>query len=150
MISKSLYRIRLGKRGAFYYDALCHAAKEGDEPDRSCAQRLLDTLSDLREQSKTLTLPALIFHLYHTLSVAEIYGSKTGAVKEFLLQGAESAESAEETSLVDFLSYIKRAAEENAEGSENAPGVRLMTIHKSKGLEFPVVFTSFLVESKKG
>ncbi|MBE6713286.1 MAG: hypothetical protein E7580_07180 [Ruminococcaceae bacterium] len=142
-----LYRIRLGKRGSFYYDALCRAAEEGEEPDRSKAQELLNTLSELREQSKRLTLPALIFHLYRRLSVAELFGNKKGAVKEFFLRGAESAESAEETSLSDFLRYLKRAAEENPNASDNAPGVRLMTIHKSKGLEFPVVFTSFLAQN---
>ena len=142
-----LYRIRLGKRGGFYYDALCHAARQGEEPDRTHAAELLEILDHLRQQSKTLTLPALIFNLYRTLSVGELYSSKTGAVKEFFLRGAESAESAEETSLSDFVTYLKRAAEEKAESSENAPGVRLMTIHKSKGLEFPVVFASFLAQS---
>ncbi len=142
----SLYRIRLGKRKCFYYESLCRAAKEGDEPDKTKAAHLLDTLSVLREQSKTLTLPALIFNLYRSLSIAELYGSKTGAVKEFFLKAAESAESAEETSLSDFLTYAKRAAEENPSAEENAPGVRLMTIHKSKGLEFPVVFASFLAQ----
>ncbi|MBQ3075199.1 MAG: UvrD-helicase domain-containing protein [Clostridia bacterium] len=141
-----LYRIRLGKKGGFYYDALCHAATSGEEPDRTHAAELLQTLSSLREKSKTLTLPALIFDLYHRLSVAELFGSKTRAVKEFFLQGAEDAERTEETSLSDFLRYIKRAAEENPESDQNAPGVRLMTIHKSKGLEFPVVFASFLAQ----
>ncbi len=142
----SLYRIRLGKKKCFYYEALRRAAKEGEEPDRTQAASLLDTLAALREKSKTLTLPALIFDLYRTLSIAQLYGNPTGTVKEFFLQGAESAESAEETGLSDFIAYIKRAAEENANPSENAPGVRLMTIHKSKGLEFPVVFASFLAQ----
>lgn len=141
----SLYRIRLGKRKCFYYEALCRAAKSGEEPDQTRARGLLDTLAALREKSKTLTLPALIFDLYRTLSIAQLYGSKTGAVKEFFLKAAESAESAEETSLSDFLTYVKRAAEQSP-AAESAPGVRLMTIHSSKGLEFPVVFVSFLAQ----
>ena len=142
----SLYRIRLGKRKCFYYEALCRAAETGEEPEKSRARELLDTLSALREKSKTLTLPALIFDLYRSLSIAQLYGSKTGAVKEFFLEAAESAESAEENSLNRFLTYVKRAAEESP-AAENAPGVRLMTIHKSKGLEFPVVFVSFLAQN---
>ncbi len=142
----SLYRIRLGKQKCFYFDALCHAAEQGMEPDKTKAAELLNTLSVLREKSKTLTLPALIFDLYRTLSVAELFGSRSGEVKEFFLRAAENAESAEETSLSNYLRYAKRTAEENPEISDNAPGVRLMTIHKSKGLEFPVVFASFLAQ----
>ncbi|MBR2615765.1 MAG: UvrD-helicase domain-containing protein [Clostridia bacterium] len=142
----SLYRIRLGRKKCFYYEALRHTAREGEEPERSRAKALLDTLSLLREQSKTLTLPALIFSLYRSLSISELFGNKDGSVKEFFLGGAESAESAEETSLSDFIAYIKRAAEENTGASEGAPGVKLMTIHKSKGLEFPVVFASFMAK----
>jgi DNA helicase-2/ATP-dependent DNA helicase PcrA len=51
-----------------------------------------------------------------------------------------------------FLDYTETFADEAV--SDNKEGVRLMTIHKAKGLEFPVVFLVGLVEnimpSKKG
>jgi DNA helicase-2/ATP-dependent DNA helicase PcrA len=51
-----------------------------------------------------------------------------------------------------FLKYTESFQNESI--SDNKDGVRLMTIHKSKGLEFPVVFVVGLVEnilpSKKG
>lgn len=51
-----------------------------------------------------------------------------------------------------FLSYIETFVDENLGNDKN--GVRLMTIHKSKGQEFPIVFVVGLVEgcmpTKKG
>jgi DNA helicase-2/ATP-dependent DNA helicase PcrA len=51
-----------------------------------------------------------------------------------------------------FLEYTDTFTEDSV--SDNKDGVRLMTIHKAKGLEFPVVFIVGLVEnilpSKKG
>ena len=48
--------------------------------------------------------------------------------------------------LFDFIRYIELIDKNNAkiEGENGAVGngVRIMTIHKSKGLEFPVVFLS--------
>ena len=51
-----------------------------------------------------------------------------------------------------FLKYTETFQDESV--SDNKDGVRLMTVHKAKGLEFPVVFLVGLVEnimpSKKG
>jgi DNA helicase-2/ATP-dependent DNA helicase PcrA len=51
-----------------------------------------------------------------------------------------------------FITYTETFQQESI--SDNKEGVRLMTIHKSKGLEYPVVFLIGMVEnilpSKKG
>jgi DNA helicase-2/ATP-dependent DNA helicase PcrA len=55
-------------------------------------------------------------------------------------------------SIRDFIDYTETFQDETV--SDNREGVRLMTIHKAKGLEFPVVFLVGLVEnilpSKRG
>jgi DNA helicase II / ATP-dependent DNA helicase PcrA len=55
-------------------------------------------------------------------------------------------------SIQDFIDYTETFQDEAV--SDNRDGVRLMTVHKAKGLEFPVVFLVGLVEnilpSKKG
>lgn len=54
------------------------------------------------------------------------------------------------TSLRDFLTYIERVLlsdideDEAGLGLEEGDAIKVMTIHKSKGLEFPVVFCPFL------
>jgi len=51
-----------------------------------------------------------------------------------------------------FLKYTQTFRDESV--SDNKEGVRLMTVHKSKGLEYPVIFLIGMVEnimpSKKG
>lgn len=42
----------------------------------------------------------------------------------------------------DFLLYVKQNLTKNKEMAAKGDNVKLMTIHKSKGLEFPVVFVS--------
>ncbi|MGE9994156.1 UvrD-helicase domain-containing protein [Peptoniphilaceae bacterium SGI.137] len=64
-----------------------------------------------------------------------------------LLRLAEEYENSEQSGLFGFLEYAKRvqagAGEDMSPGSELSEHdnvVRLMTIHKSKGLQFPIVF----------
>jgi DNA helicase-2/ATP-dependent DNA helicase PcrA len=56
------------------------------------------------------------------------------------------------SSIKSFLEYTESFQDQHV--SDNKDGVSLMTIHKAKGLEFPVVFLVGLVEgilpSKKG
>jgi DNA helicase-2/ATP-dependent DNA helicase PcrA len=60
--------------------------------------------------------------------------------------------SARHNSISSFLEYTESFQNESV--SDNRDGVKLMTVHRSKGLEFPVVFIVGLVEnilpSKKG
>lgn len=69
-----------------------------------------------------------------------------------LVEMAKKA-SASALSISDFIKLIDQAADDNADESEaalmeeDADVVRLMTVHKSKGLEFPVVFVPELVRS---
>lgn len=71
----------------------------------------------------------------------------------YLLSNALSFEKANYNSLFQFLKYIEKIIKENIElgsGSvidENDDVVRFMTIHKSKGLEFPVVFIVNMTQS---
>jgi ATP-dependent DNA helicase UvrD/PcrA len=53
--------------------------------------------------------------------------------------------SARFSDIESFLKHAESFQEESV--SDNKEGVRLMTIHKSKGLEFPVVFVAGLVEN---
>ena len=75
-------------------------------------------------------------------------GEKRMANVEMLLQKAKAYEDGAYSGLFNFVRYIElmkkykvEQGEANVSG-ENEDSVKLMTIHKSKGLEYPVVFVA--------
>ena len=68
-----------------------------------------------------------------TLRLNKLYSFVDG------LRGASYAQS-----LDRFLSYVDETDEQNAETQSSANAVRIMTMHASKGLEFPVVIAAGL------
>lgn len=70
---------------------------------------------------------------------------------EMLLQQAKTFENARMYGIFDFLQYMKQLEKyeiDYGSGSEdNTNSVHLMTIHKSKGLEFPICFVSGLAKN---
>jgi ATP-dependent helicase/nuclease subunit A len=77
-------------------------------------------------------------------------GSKRKANLNLLLDRAVSYEQTSYTGLFNFVRYISRLKKQEIDFSEGSISsekddvVRIMTIHKSKGLEFPVVFLAGL------
>lgn len=70
-----------------------------------------------------------------------------------LLNYAIEFENNNSRSLFDFLRYVEKIIKldldinEQSEGENNENAVKIMTMHKSKGLEFPVVFLAGLTKS---
>ncbi|MBR2635170.1 MAG: UvrD-helicase domain-containing protein [Clostridia bacterium] len=143
----ALFRIRKENRAVPFYTALRRYRQEGThgETVEKCAF-VLDTLRELREKARSSSLPALLFEIYRRFCPDLIWseGQNSGAVREFLYACAKSAESAEISSLGEFCRFLEKT--DLPEGTSSQGGVRLMTIHKSKGLEFDAVFVSFLAQ----
>ena len=101
-----------------------------------------------------MPISALIDSIYTTTEYFNYAGAMPdGAIRQANLRLLrEKALQYEETSyrgLFHFIAYMQKAKERGDEGgakeiSENTNVVRIMTIHKSKGLEFPIVFVSML------
>ena len=110
----------------------------------------LDSIDKYRELSSYLTVRQLLDRItadYHYIEMcAALPGgqSRTGNV-QMLLVMATNYERSSYLGLNDFIRYIDNMEKfeidsgEVGSASESADVVRLMTIHKSKGLEFPVV-----------
>ena len=112
----------------------------------------LKILTELRDDARMLTLPQLIQRIFVKTGFDSIYAAMSnGEVRNFNLQSflqiAANFASSTKRDINQFLSYLDLAQEDGLRigGDEKIPGaVTLMSVHSSKGLEFPVVFLSAL------
>ena len=120
------------------------------ETDRALYRRARERYAVLREASRTLSVTELITKLwfeegyrYETLwtESAQVYESLFD-----LFLSLASENDARGRSLAEFIEYLDDVMNQEEKPDdkdipgEGEAGVRIMSIHKSKGLEFPVVF----------
>ncbi|WP_079709133.1 helicase-exonuclease AddAB subunit AddA [Paraliobacillus ryukyuensis] len=146
-----LAEIRLAKKHVSYYEALqTYKATVADPVKQKQLTTFLTQLKEWREQARQGALAALIWQIYRDTGYYDFVGGIAGgrqrqANLRALYDRARSYEATSFRGLFRFLRLIDRM-EENGDdlGAARALGesedvVRIMTIHKSKGLEFPVV-----------
>ena len=142
------------------WDALPHAASQAipgmTESDRPLVQHAYATLSDLRRIAGRVTISELLRRaLAQTNYLAILTGLPDGARRrgniEKLLQLAEDSGK---VTLGKFSLYLADlSAREVREGEaplEPGDAARLMTVHASKGLEFPLVILADASWERRG
>jgi ATP-dependent helicase/nuclease subunit A len=123
---------------------------ELDDQQRQQTAFAADTLRRLRAHKDRMPLPQLIAEVlertgYDAMLLAEFLGERKLANLYKLIEQARSFDRAGIFSLSDFIvqlsEFVARQPDEAmaATHPESADVVRLMSIHQSKGLEFPVV-----------
>jgi len=144
-----LAMIRTQSHSTDYYNALLRAS----ETNKKCAD-FIEEINKLRELAPDMTADRFIWHMY---SVTGLLG-RVGAMRDgarrrgnliILAEYARRYEQSGYKGLFGFLTYIRSLQQRGAEPAhapanstsmgENEDAVRIMSIHKSKGLEFPVV-----------
>ncbi len=125
------------------YDCLSAGAARGEA---DCMD-FLELLAGLRELAAEESSHRLLWHIYGRLDVPAVFaampdGERRRANLMALYDEAARFESGGHRGLMAFLLHLSRMAENGVSvpvpGGE-AGGVRILSIHKSKGLEFPVV-----------
>jgi ATP-dependent helicase/nuclease subunit A len=140
---EELAELRLLKRQGYFYEAL----QESTNPK---AISFLEKLHKWREESLYLSTDRLLWQIYSETNFYGLVGALPGGEQRQanLRMLFERARRYEETSfkgLFHFINFIDKLKSSRGDmGSaqilgENENVVRLMSIHKSKGLEFPVV-----------
>ena len=128
-----------------FYAALERAARAGEA---DCAAFLAD-LEDLRFGAGDKSCVQLLWHIYDQTNLMGLFGAMDEGEKRqgnllTLAELARGFEGAGHKGLFGFLSHLEKLRGSGAKLILPAPGrtgggVRIMSIHRSKGLEFPVV-----------
>ncbi|HLR22134.1 MAG TPA: helicase-exonuclease AddAB subunit AddA [Pseudogracilibacillus sp.] len=142
-----LAQIRLTKSHVSYFSALKAYVEKEQVPKLN---HFLNQLTSFQILAKEGALSELIWHIYTVTGYYDFVGGIPGgrqrqANLRALYDRARGYESTSFRGLFRFLRFIERIDEEGKDLgeapalSEQEDVVRMMTIHKSKGLEFPVV-----------
>ncbi len=141
-----LAEMRSEKKYGCFFDVVAAAAKRGNEK----AQSFLAELSLLRKNAEYMGVDDLIhqvlFEYGYMAYVGSLdHGAERQANLRVLLERATEFERTNMSGLFSFMNYIDTMIAEEKDMTpaktfgEGENVVKIMSIHKSKGLEFPVV-----------
>ncbi|MGE5677928.1 MAG: helicase-exonuclease AddAB subunit AddA, partial [Pseudomonadota bacterium] len=148
--AEELIDIRLCDREATFYEAMEKmAASETELSSRT--REFIEALKRWREKSLYLSTDELIWYLYSDTGYFSFAGAMPGGVKRqanlrLLFDKARQYEESSFKGLFNFINFMNKLKGSQGDmGSAKTLGekdnvVRIMSIHKSKGLEFPIVF----------
>ncbi len=160
--SQETAQIRCSNPKGMLYDSVCAYVEEGqmelfiDEEKEELKGKLrafLVLLNEIRDMAAYTPIHQLILHVlkatgYGDYARALPGGEQRNANLQMLVEKAMDYEKTSYRGLFNFIRYIESLqkyevdfGEVNLSGSGSS-SVRIMTIHKSKGLEFPVVFAA--------
>ena len=157
---QELAEVRLCAAGRVpFWQAFEACARSGSPVGKRCADAARK-LEEWRELSKVTPLGTFMFHLagdslHYAMAGASPAGHTARKNIRLLCMQADEVRDAGIYTIRDFLSY---AADQASGGdtraaaplAENDDVIRIMTMHKSKGLQFPVVFCLGLDREMKG
>lgn len=149
--------IRTSDKKGTYYDAVkaFMSVTHSDHPTCRKLERFFLQLRKWRDFSIQHSVAELIWEVYRDTQYLDYVGGMPGGKQRqanlrALYDRAKQYEKAAFRGLFRFLRFIERMQERGDDlgaaktFSETEDVVRMMTIHSSKGLEFPVVFTAGL------
>lgn len=145
-----LAELRLADRKASLFDALKKMVKGGLGSTEKKTVVFLDNLQKWREMSLYMSTDQLLWQLYNDTGYYGMVGAMPAGEQRqanlrILFDRARQYEETSYKGLFNFISFIDKLKSSKGDmGSakilgENDNVVRIMSIHKSKGLEFPVV-----------
>jgi ATP-dependent helicase/nuclease subunit A len=148
-----LIEIRLENRESSFYQSLIDASVKLNGKLQEKIKLFLARLDSWKNKSKYMNLAELIWKIYtdtgfyNYVSLMPNGALRQGNLKK-LFERAKDYESTSFKGLFNFLRFMEKIRIGSGDLSpakmigENENVVRIMSIHKSKGLEFPIVFLS--------
>lgn len=145
-----LVEIRLNDKQDNFYICLKKAKVNADSELKLKIEKFLNQLEVWRKEQEILSLDELIWKIYSDTGYYNYVGlMPNGELRQanlkMLFERAKSYEKASFKGLYHFIHFIERLQLSSGDMGvakiigENENVIRIMSIHKSKGLEFPVV-----------
>jgi len=152
-----LVEIRLSDKYDNFYECMKKAKINVGEKLKEKIEKFLNNLENWRKEQEYLALDELIWKIYSDTGYYNYVGlMPNGILRQanlrILFERAKKYETASFKGLYNFINFMDKLKINSGDLSsakiigENDDVIRIMSIHKSKGLEFPVVF---LVNSNK-
>ena len=146
-----IVEIRLCKKDGSFFDSLITARENLVGEIKEKVSRFLDNLDAWRKEAEYLSLAELIWKIYTDTGFYNYVGLMPNGILrqanlKMLFERAKEYEKTSFKGLFNFIMFVERLKSGNSDMSsakvigENENVVRIMSIHKSKGLEFPIVF----------
>lgn len=150
-----ILEIRLVNREVGFYNTLLLAKDELND-NLELKEKLntfLDKINEWQRKAKFMPLSELIWEIYeytgfYHYSMLMPNGTLRAQNLKILFERAKEYEKTSFKGLYNFIKFLERIKNGSSDMAsakvigENEDVVRIMSIHKSKGLEFPVVFLS--------
>lgn len=154
--AEELSDLRLLNKDLYFYEIIKEVCEGNYEVNNELKFKCINfivALTKWREKSIYTPIDEFIWYLYMDTAFYGYVGAMpNGKLRQanlkILFQRAKQYESTSFKGLFNFINFINKLRKSSGDmGSakvlgENEDVVRIMSIHKSKGLEFPVVFTS--------
>lgn len=151
--------VRLASKDCYFYENIKHISEGISEDNELVYSRelidkcryVIDSINKWRKKSIYMAIDEFIWYLYMDTAYYGYVGAMpNGMLRQanlkILFQRAKQFEKTSFKGLFNFINFINKLTKSSGDmGSaqilgENEDVVRIMSIHKSKGLEFPVVF----------
>lgn len=148
--TEDLIKIRVGSNQVSYFEAIKeYIAKEEDELKYKCI-RFLEKIKKYKTYARYMHIDELIWKLLKETGYYDYYGAMVGGVQrqanlKILVDRARQFENTSIKGLFNFIKFIDKLKSSSGDMGtaktlgENDDVIRIMSIHKSKGLEFPIV-----------
>jgi len=148
MTDGEIAEVRAQSGGGDLWDALCRAAEKGS----AGAQNAKTEIEDLCQLAKDMSCGEFLQYVYAVKGAYGVFaalGKKEQRTHtlDTLYQAALNCEKGSFAHVSALVDYIDRRVAAKSAAAPAGEGVRIMSIHKSKGLEFPFVFLCDLCKS---
>ncbi len=153
--TEELIKIRLGSNASTFYDGIKEYIDTGEEGLKSKLMAFMKKLNNWKEMSRYMPMDEFIWKLYTGTGFYYYVGAMPGGKQRqgnlrVLVDRARQFQSSSIRGLFNFIKFIDKLKSSSGDMGtaktlgENDNVVRIMSIHKSKGLEFPVVIVAGL------